>query len=143
MATCSQSVSVPMVMYLIPGGSPTHQLHVHDPFLVVALHTNYMTQITLRFKTSEHDSLPLVQHNSMKSSQSETLTHSVSPGPGVYIQYTYSGVQTIEDVLLTCPSSISGNCQVFHFTSYPCTCTSEHGKQFLKGSNDSVLVIFC
>ena len=96
---------------------------------MVALHTNYMTQITLRFKTSEHDSLPLVQHSSMKSSQSETLTHSVSPGPGVYIQYTYSGVQTIEDVLLTCPSSISGNCQVFHFTSYPCTCTSEHVKQ--------------
>ena len=36
-------------------------------FLVVALHTNYMTQFTLRFKTS--DSLPLVEHSSMKSSQ--------------------------------------------------------------------------
>ena len=39
------------------------------------------------------------------------------------------GTMSIEDMLQTCPSSISGNCQVFSFTSYPCTCTSEHVKQ--------------
>ena len=77
MATCSRSVSVPVVMYVIPGGSPTHQLH--DPFLVVALHTNYMTYMTqithnnttttLRCKTRLQLFLSLVEHSSVKSSQ--------------------------------------------------------------------------